>query len=380
MRIISALMTLVVATAVSLVVAACSDTNAASAASALDAKPVLAALTTNVFVPGLNDLETQALALQSAVGDWDSVEPTEQRLMAAQDAWKSARNAWRLIDAYRFGPVESLRITAACDFSPTNTSSLETFLESTNPITAEAVEQLGANLRGFGAIEYLMFDNAGNPSMLAKFVGTSGARRRKYVQIASLLVHDKTAELKAAWGDGKGPGFAREVAEAGGASVTFPSAKSAIDQIVNSAIFSAELVTNTKIGKPAGKKTGGVPQPADVESARSDNTIAELDLALAGVMQVYEGSPSSGSTESRPGIAALVRAKNAALDVRVRASFALARAKVLAIPKPFRTAIVDHPTDVEAAYQAVKAAKNVMSTEVTSVLGTTLKFNDNDGD
>ncbi len=377
MRMFSAL----VAVAVAVIGAGCSDTNAAAASASADAKPVLAALTANVFLPSLKDLDVQASGLQNAVDGWETSEPNAQALSTAQDVWKSARVAWKLTDAFRFGPVESLRITPALDFSPTNAVSLEKFVEGAEPITRASVEQLGANLRGFGALEYLLFDTTGDAAVLAKLVGATGARRRMYVQVTSLLVREKVAELKSAWGDGKAAGFARDIAEAGGGSATFPSAKSAIDQIVNSAIFSAELVTNTKIGRPAGKKTGGTPQPSEVDSARSDNTIAELTAALRGVVQVYVGDRASalGGTNA-PGVSALVRAKNPELDKRVLAALGVAIERVAAIRPPFRNAIVDHAPEVEGAYQAVKAAKNIMSTEVTSTLGTTLKFNDNDGD
>jgi predicted lipoprotein len=53
---------------------------------------------------------------------------------------------------------------------------------------------------------------------------------------------------------------------------------------------------------------------------------------------------------------------------------------VAAIPEPFTAALNDSPETVTAAYDAMKALKRVLATEVLSSLGASLKFSDNDGD
>ena len=56
------------------------------------------------------------------------------------------------------------------------------------------------------------------------------------------------------------------------------------------------------------------------------------------------------------------------------------KSKIEAIPPPFRTAITEHPDEVAAAYASARAFKRELATEVVSVLGSTLRFNDADGD
>ena len=67
-------------------------------------------------------------------------------------------------------------------------------------------------------------------------------------------------------------------------------------------------------------------------------------------------------------------------DLAVRTAIGDAASLVEAIPRPYRTALVDQRASVEAAYESVKALKRLLATEVVGVMGTTLKFNDNDGD
>jgi predicted lipoprotein len=146
---------------------------------------------------------------------------------------------------------------------------------------------------------------------------------------------------------------------------------------VNSAISAADLVTGAKSGKPSGTKSGGSPLPDQEESPRSDNSIADMRDTLDGLRSVYTGAYAGADAR---GISDLVRAKNAALDDRGLAALEDARAKVAAIPPPFRTAITTQRPAVEAAYQATRTLKNTMSTVVATALATTLQFNDNDGD
>ncbi|AKV03014.1 Iron-regulated protein A precursor [Labilithrix luteola] len=352
---------------------ACSS-SPASSSSSMDAKPVLVDLTNNVILPSYRALDTQVDALRAAAAELQA-SPSDASLSKAQAAWRAARKAWEQAEAFRFGPVESNRITPAMNYWPAGADAIGKVIAGTDPITAESFEALGANAKGSLAVEYLLFDNqGGNAAVLTSLTTAPNADRRlTYVKVATENMKKRTAELVSAW-DPAGQNFAKELTDAGD---LFPTSKAALDQIVNSATFAADLVTGTKIAKPYGLKTGGVPAPDQEETPRSDNSIADMLATVDGVRSVYTGA--YGSADGM-GLSDLVRAKNPALDDRVIADLADAEAKIGAIPAPFRTAITDHREAVEAAYQSIRTLKNSLTTEVAGTLGTTLKFNDNDGD
>ncbi|WP_394826757.1 imelysin family protein [Pendulispora albinea] len=357
-------------------IAGCSSSS--SGASSVDAKPVLQALTNDVILPTYRTLDTEAGTLRDAAEALRSA-PSADSLARAQAAWRAARKTWRKADAFRFGPVDSKGIADVIDAWPANGEKLDQLLAGSEPITADSFEKLGANLKGFMALEHLLFDNpgGGDAAVLAKLTGTGAAeRRRLYVAIAAANLKAKTAELLRSW-DPAGENFAAQLTNAGSGSQTFPSGKSAVDQLVNSATYAGDVVAGNKIARPFGKRNGGVVQPGQEEAPRSDNSLADMLATLEGVQAVYDGAP--GGAEPK-GIGDLVRGKNASLDDRVLAALSDARAKVAAIPPPFRTALSEKPAPVDAAYESVRAMKNTFATEVASVLGTTLKFNDNDGD
>lgn len=351
----------------------CSTTPAASA----DQKPVLVDLTNDVILPTYRAVDTSAGALQTAAAAFDAA-PSAATLKSVQDAWRAAHKAWHQADAFGFGPVKTKDISGTINYSPARGTTIDGFIAGAGPIDAASFDALGTNAKGYFGIEYVLFDSsAGDAAVLSRLTTDAAAkRRRQYLVVATAHLKGKTAELLAAW-EPTGGNFAKEVTEAGSGAVLFPSAKSAIDQIVNTAIFSVDLVTGTKIAKPYGAKSGGSPLPDQEESPRSDNSIADMLDTLDGARAIYTGA--YGGVDGK-GISDLVRAKNASLDDRVITAMDDARAKISAIPPPFRTAITAQRPAVEAAYQSSRTLKTLLATEVAGALATTLQFNDNDGD
>jgi hypothetical protein len=98
---------------------------------------------------------------------------------------------------------------------------------------------------------------------------------------------------------------------------------------------------------------------------------------LRGIRNIYLGSRDG---ELRGGISGLLAAQSPAIDRNVRAALDAAMVAVVAIPMPYRDAILAKDPRALAAYDAVQELQTILATEVIATLGATLKFNDNDGD
>jgi len=342
-----------------------------------DRKPMFEDLVNNVIVPIYADLDGAAEDLRAAMSDLAD-DPTEARLASAQQAWRAARKPWKQSEAFRFGPVQSLKIGESIDWWPAKPENIEEKLAGADAITLETVESAGTSSKGFMAMEYLLFDSeSGNPAVIARLTAEDGgARRRAYLVALAEDMKSKTGTLFEAWDPAQG-NFAGEFREAGGTSRTFGTRKAAVDVTVNRLVFQAESIAGTKIGKPLGKSSGGGPQPDEEEAPRSDNSIEDMLDGLRGVASVYDGTYSG---RDGLGLSDLVRSKSEPLDASVHGRMDGAMDGVSAIPFPFRTAITDHPAEVNAAYESVRELKRILTTEVVGVLGVTLTFSDNDGD
>lgn len=342
-----------------------------------DRKPMLEDLVNNVFLPTYADIDDGADDLRAAIRDLAD-DPTEARLVSAQEAWRAARKPWKQSEPFRFGPAQSLKISESIDWWPAKPENIEEKLAGADPITLETIEAAGTSSKGFMAMEYLLFDSeAGNPAVLARLTAEEGgARRRAYLVAMAEDMKAKTAILYAAWDPAQG-NFAAQLREAGGTSATYGTRKAAVDVMVNRMIFQAELIAGNKLGKPLGKSSGGGPQPDEEEAPRSDNSIEDMLDGLRGIASVYDGAYSG---RDGLGLGDLVQSKSEPLDAGVRARVDGSVDAVAAIPFPFRTAITEHPAEANAAYESVRELKRILSTEVVGVLGVTLTFNDNDGD
>lgn len=354
---------------------------------AADPVPVLQDLTTNVFLPTLRNADTHSTALAGAAKAFAAA-PSRETLTAAREAWRRARAPWKRSEAFAFGPGKTEGLAVAIDSWPAKPSAIEAALADTQvPMTPEGLDGLGAGAKGLLALEFLFWGEAhDDDAALSPFEpGTATEalvadapprRRRAYVDAAAELLQRKVHALAQAWEPNVG-GFATEIASAPGKARAYPNAKAAVDEILNQMLFASEEIVRTKVGKPAGKYNGGTVQPDLEETPRSDNSLADMLETLHGVAALYVGA--SGSVQGK-GIRDLVRAKSPSLDGRMIEALKKTEGAIAAVPQPFRLALTADPASVEAAYQASNSMKKIIASEIAGVLGTTLKFNDNDGD
>ncbi len=332
-----------------------------------DRRVVARELGAEVAVPTLDDVVMTLGELRVACESF----ATEVNLPALRDAraaWRAARVPWKHADAFGFGPAADLRLTAAMD-QAIDPAKVEAEVAATTEISEDAVTSMGANRKGFHALEYLLF-GANDEAVLAAF--TASPRRRALVAAYAQNLESRARELREAW-----TGEQDLLAHPGTDNATYPTVAASIDAFVNESVFLAELAADARLGKPSGTATGGVPQPDLVESRPSDNSLADLTNTLIGIRNIY-----FGSRDGRPGkgIGKLIQAAAPVTDRAVRDALEAALAAVAAIPQPFEQALIDHAPEIEVALAAIKELKTILATEVVGVLGATLKFNDNDGD
>jgi putative iron-regulated protein len=334
-------------------------------------KTVVRRVTSQVIAPSHAALARGAEALQAAVATLVGA-PEPATLAAAQQAWRDARTPWTRGLVFRVGPVQDDLFQSRLDQWPVDDARIATEIAGSAELTPVYIDGLGANKKGFHAIELLLFDESGDAAVLAAFTEDPlAARRAAYLSAtAALLVRDARA-LDAAW---NAPGdFVTEIVDIGGAG-PFATVKEATDALLNESIAAAQIIADTRLGKPMGKATGTGPLPSLIESLPSDGAIDEMRASLAGIRAVYQGPGGAD------GLTVLVARASSTIDARVHAEIAALDAALAAIPRPFAAAVVAVDPRVETAWQAARALRLTLATEVIAALGATLSLNDNDGD
>lgn len=341
-----------------------------------DRGKVLVDLAANVIVPAYTDAAAQAKALADSVIALRDF-PSGEGLAAARGAWRKARTSWKVTDAFLFGPADDLALTGGVIDTPSDIAKLDALANGSTPLDAGAVAKLGANMRGFGGVEVLLFDpGRDDAAMLAAF--ESGDRRRG--ALAALIaadLHAKIESVRAAWA-GPPADYAAHLARAGRGSSVYTSERQGVDAVVNALIAAAEVLIAVRLAKPLGLDTASqAPVPELVESPRSDASIDDLLAVLDGIEMVYLGR--RGDAAGLP-LADAVAERSPRTDERMRAQLPAAKDAVRRIPGPLRSAVVSQRDVAVAAHSAVRELKRILSSEVAAALGTSVGFNVTDGD
>ena len=332
--------------------------------------------TERVIVPTQVELSERGQELSSLLDELAS-DPGSVDLSAIREAYISTRSPLEEAQAFGFGPALDLRSFKTIDLGPADTAKIDAELGSDAEMTAAHLRTLGADKRGLHAIEYLLFpaDDADvEAALLADDI--AGERRRQFVSAAGQLVAASALQLEQAWTPEKGD-YAARFSQPGGPDSVDSSVQAGLDTLLNEAVVLSEVIANAKLGKVLGTATGGEPDPAAQESERASASISDMLGNLRGVRNVYFGTRGDAPVTS---LSSLVHAKSPSADVHARQALADADAALKAIPEPLGQALVDSPETVTAAYDAIKALKRVLATEVLGTLGASLKFSDNDGD
>ncbi len=327
-------------------------------------KEVLRAIGDEVIVPGYADLAGRAgelaTAARAAVPALDPPGLTE-----LQARWRALRVAWMRTQAYRLGPVRDDLYEGRVAQWPVDPLAVEALIADAVPVDRALIDAQGGNKKGMAIAEYLLFAAPGGGDV----VGALAEPRRQAYLIAVLdAIAADTAALAAAWNHG----YAGRFVAVGAPGAPFATIKDGVDAVVNAQVFLAENVADGRLGKPLGSMTGGVPQPGLVESPWSDHGAADVVAAYDGLAAILEGDG--------PRLGDLIADHRPAVEQRVQAELAAARAAVLAMPRPLTDAVAQQAPAVDAAWVAARALKMTYQAEVVSALGATLSFNDNDGD
>jgi predicted lipoprotein len=310
-----------------------------------------------VVIPTYARLADAAADLRTAAGALIA-DASDANLDAAKSAWTAARRPWEQSEAWLFGPVASLGLDPALDTWPVNKTDLDAILASGDDLTAEVVAGFDPALKGFHAIEYLLFG--------VDAAKTAGELTDRELEFLAALVEDMTANaetLSAEW-SGEG-GYAEVFASAGQGNAAYPTLEAAAQEIVEGMIGICDEVGNGKMAGPYAAH-----DPDLVESQFSKNSIADFTDNLLGVRNAFTGEVPDLGLAGR-GIEEFVAAVDADLAARVLGELDAAVDALAAIPPPFSDAIVDPSASeaIEAARSAINAVLATLINDVVPLVG-----------
>jgi len=304
----------------------------------------------NVIFNTYIDLAEQTKLLRAAILELQ-LETTAKNLHQAQNAWRNARRPWEQSEAFLFGPAETLDLDPALDSWPINATDIQNVIDSTTPLTTETVSAFEPTLKGFHVIEYLLFGSNNN-----KAASELTAREMAYLISAATALSNDAQTLADAWNPNAG-NFFSEFSKAGAGSTTYPSQVSAIQEMLEGIIGIADEVASGKLSKSLAEH-----DPSLLESQFSANSQTDFINNIRGIRNAYTGTYllSEG-----PGLNALVKSINPALDEAISNQIEKTIATIYTIPQPLADSIISNPDSVQAA---INEAKNLVALLIDQLL------------
>ncbi len=317
------------------------------------------------------DLKEQSKLLLAAVNTFKTSR-TQANLQAACNAWTATRAPWEKSEAFLFGPVEDKGLDPLLDSWPLDQTQLEQVLAGNQVLTPSFVRDgLGAVLRGFHTIEYLLFRN-GQPRTASDVTD----RELEYLSSVTEVLRDDAITLWALWnGDSgitgtdldvvtdlgitSGKGYIYEFKNAGQSGSRFASQSAAVEEVMQGCIDIADEVGNSKIAGPYNSK-----DVLSVESQYSWNSLTDFQNNIRSIENSLYGGVDAATRGTRT-LAAYIKTKNAALEAEVQTKLQNAIKAIAAIPEPFRNNL-NNPA-ASTAIQAAMTAVSELNTTLTKV-------------
>lgn len=327
------------------------------------------------FTARADELVVQAKAHESSL--------SSESAAAVRVAWEAAMDSFQVLETLRFGPFarasedpkgRDLRdqmyawpLGGRCN--------IETQIVSQGYASAAFATSL-VNVRGMGALEYLIFysgtDNACpaysslNKDGTWSALGAEELARRKasYAAVVAADIALHAHALRDAWkpdGGGFGAAFA--------SSSAYPSAQAALNAVSNALFYVEVEVKDLKLGVPLGLSPDctNATCPESLESHYASYSKRNIARNLRGFRRLFTGCGASAETSlGFDDWLAAVGAEE--LAGRMLAELAAAEQSVAASDSVLEQQLPSDPTSVRRIYDAVKALTDSLKSEFVSVL------------
>lgn len=314
----------------------------------------------NVLVnPDYQDIQAKAQIMNNAVIAFNA-NSTDDNLATVRTAWKNTRAAWESCEGFLFGPVEDFDYDPTMDDWPVNKADLDALLVSTNPLQVSDIDQLATSLKGFHAIEYIIFGVGGTQK-----AANISARDKVYLASLSQSLYNTTTELRNSWDPAQSNNFTQQVVTAGKGSTRFQTRQALFMALVGSMADICNEVANEKMQIPLAAKDSTLD-----ESSFSHNSVNDFKNNITGVLNAYKCQYNGPAGHS---LSELVASKNTSLDNKIQSQINTAIASFHSITTTYELAIYTQQNQIKMVQAAINTLKETLEGDLTTFIQVNIK-------
>ena len=332
-------------------------------------------LADNLIIPGFNDFATKTGDLSAAVEAFRN-DPSEVNLLSVQEALKSSWLSYQYVAYFQVGPSADVFFRDEVNVYPASITEIEAKISSQNYDFTGATN---IDVKGFPAVDYMINGTANTNAEIVNYYtdASEGTKRMAYLEKLVQEINSFASTIQQAW-----PNYRDTFVSAAGTDIGSSTGK-----LVNEFNLQFDLrLKNGKIGIPSGVKSLQETLPEKAECYYGAYS-KELAIASAqAALDIFRGTHFEGATNGQ-GLDDYVTALNVTSNGEPLAALIESR-----IQASIDQMELIEPSIVEAAqsynesgalvqsYFALQAVIPLIKVDMTSAMGVTITFQDNDGD
>lgn len=231
-------------------------------------RAVLADIGEDIILPSLQDFAEQADRLSATVAMHAEAPRDDQALATARDAWREAMVSWQRNEVLQVGPLGR---SVGLDTTPGGANlrgQIYSFpfrtpceIDRAALEDREVNENTGINIRGLGAIEYLLFFEGPNPDCPPPAEADLVSKRAQHAQRLASFIASVADDLVNRWAP-SGGNFLAVWSTAGAGSNVYMRPQDALDALSVALFYVEKDTKDDKIADPTGiGATGLTPCP-----------------------------------------------------------------------------------------------------------------------
>lgn len=310
-------------------------------------------IATNVINNQFKEVDEKIQSLYQAVSNF-TTQQTQATLDTARSRWRESHEWWCESQAMAMGPTKDKQLVAQIDEFPVVTQDIELTIKNTQIINEDIIQGFVGGLKGFHALEYLLF-GANGMKQISQFT----SKEFEYISAVAREMERQSRSVRYAWDPTKG-NYVGQVTEPGQPGGVYATDKDVLRDILDAMIFICQDLAERKIGNPYEMRADTLE-----ESRFSSNSTNDYRSNMLGVLYLYQGGKQANSY----GISGLVISKSGFdLDSKVFSELSNAVNAINALIPTFDSSLNVNPDAVKNARDAVRILKVTLETQVKPVL------------
>jgi len=305
------------------------------------------------FATETQTLSNQALSFSNNINT--------ENLTQLKQQWKAATSVWKKCELYDIGEIKNSFIHYTINSWPANTSFIENNITTVTTINESYISSIGSSSKGIVAIEYLLF-NSDEATTINNFQNSSS--RLDYLNACIAQLHTNSNTILNQWIVYHNE-FVTSIQDGISGSQ---------NEIINNMVALLEEIIMSKLNNAISQNnyTG-------FEAFRSDYSLEMIKNNITATHRCYTGD--FRFTPNRIGFKKyLTELGNAELAAEIDKQFNIVISKIDGTNPSLNSTLTDNTAIINELKTEIETLLFLIKIEMSQAIGSTITFNDNDGD